>query len=59
MRWELRSEEWGGRKESKSKARENMMTEIRRQEGRNVGRGGKGMRQKRNKDSCDEGGEKM
>lgn len=56
MRWELRSEEWGGRKESKSKARENMMTEIRRQEGRNVG-GGKGI--KRNKDSRDEGGEKM
>lgn len=50
----------GGKEKSKSKARENMMTEIRRQEGRNVGRGGgKGMRQKRNKDSCDEGWEKM
>lgn len=50
----------GGKEKSKSKARENMITEIRRQEGRNVGKGGggKGMRQKRNKDSRDEGWEK-
>lgn len=30
----------GEKEKSKSKARENMITEIRRQEGRNVGRGG-------------------
>lgn len=42
MRWELRSDEWGGRKKAKAKHERIMMTEIRRQEGRNVGKGGGG-----------------